>query len=323
MGERIVVTGGAGFVGSLLVNELTLQNYDVVCIDNLKYGYNPILSQLSNYPNFKFYLMDLCQKYNSQQWKEMEENIECADYLIHLAALVGYPACERYPEYATRLNVEVSSYLASLCNKHNTKLLYASTGSNYGKLVDICTEESPVNPLTHYARTKHEAEVYIINNCSSLAFRFATAFGLSPRLRLDLYINDMVYRALSDGAVVAYEPNNRRSFIYVTDIINVFIHAIENMQGFEGVFNAGDERLNLTKKQILEKIKEYIPHFYIAYGDFQEDKDKRDYEVSYEKIRNTGYKCKIGLDEGIKKLINYLKLIELKQVGFALFNNLG
>lgn len=319
--EKVVVTGGAGFVGSLVLDELVHEGYDVVCIDNLRYGYNPMLAYLSNYSNFNFRLMDLCQRFNSAEWKKLEEDIASSNYLIHLACLVGYPACEKEPDYATRLNVEVSCHLADLCKKHGAKLLYASSGSNYGKIEGICTEETKLNPLTHYARTKCEAEKYISQHCRSLSFRFATAFGLSPRLRLDLYINDMVYRALSDGSVVAYEPHHRRTFIYVTDMSSLFIHAIKKMERYEGVFNAGDEKLNLTKKDILEVIKKFVPHFYIAYGEFQKDEDKRDYEVSYQKLEATGFKCKVGIEQGIKKLVDYFSISELKQVGLTMLHN--
>lgn len=320
--KKIMVTGGAGFVGSCLTNELVIQNYEVVCVDNLRYGYNPIISQLANYPNFKFDCIDLCQDFNIPAWKRIESYVEEADCVIHLASLVGYPACEKDPDYATRLNVSVAKHLADLCKKYDTKLLYASTGSVYGKLDGICDEKAVLNPLTHYARTKYQAEQYIVNHCKGLAFRFATAFGLSPRLRLDLYINDMVYRALFDGSVVAYEPGNRRTFIYVTDMARLFLHALTEMESLEGVYNAGDEKHNLTKMQILEKIKTHLPHFYIAYGEYQEDKDKRDYNVSYKKLMDTGFHCKIGIDEGIQTLIDYLKLMDFKQVGFTILNNI-
>ena len=320
--KQIVVTGGAGFVGSNLVSELILLGYYVVCVDNLTYGYNSMISQWANYPNFQIETSNLCDNFNSQGWKRIEEHIANASHVVHLACLVGYPACEREKDYATRLNYEVSINLADLCKKHNTKMLYASTGSVYGEIDGICNEESTVNPLTHYAITKLNAEKYMLEHCDALCFRFATAFGLSARLRLDLYINDMVYRALIDGSVVAYEPRHRRTFIYVTDMARLFMHAIDNMNDDHGIYNAGDDNLNLTKMDILEKIREHIPNFFIAYGDYQADKDKRDYSVSYVKLTKTNFECKIHIDQGIKILIEYIKLIDLKQVGFTVYNNI-
>jgi len=319
--ESIVITGGVGFVGSILTERLIVMGYNVICIDNLKFGFNPVLAQFANYDNFHFYYHDFTESFNSKSWKKVEKYIEKSDFVIHLAALVGYPICEKFPELATRLNIDVSKNLTDLCEKYNVKLLYASSGSNYGKIEGVCTEDSAVNPLTHYALTKHEAELYILDNCSSIAYRFATAFGLSPRLRLDLYINDMVYRALSDGSVVAYEPHHRRTFIHVSDMARVYIHGIQNMKNIEGRFNAGDEKLNYTKLQILEKIQEFIPDFFVAYGEYQSDKDQRDYEVSYKKIRSTGFKCETGLDEGIKRLIDFLNLLDLKQISVMGLNN--
>ena len=319
--KNIIVTGASGYVGSILINDLVMNKYNVSCYDDMRYGFNPVIAQLYNYSNFQFDLFDLTRFDDETKWKKIESKIEEADILIHLAALVGYPICEKNPELTKIVNVDLSKKLTDLCKKHNVKMIYSSTGSNYGKLDEICTEKSPVNPLTLYAKTKLEAESYILDHCNSIAFRFATAFGLSPRLRLDLFINDMVYRAISDGSVIIYQPNHKRSFINVTDISRLILHGIEKLSDDHGVYNAGDETMNYTKEEVLLAIKDFIPKFYIAKAEYDSDRDQRDYIVSYEKLKSTGFKCNVNLKDGIQQLINFLRLLDLKQIAIIGFNN--
>ena len=319
--KKVIITGGSGYVGSILINDLVMQGYNVICYDNMRYGFNPIIAQLYNYNNFKYEHFDLIRFDKKAEWKQIENHIENANILIHLAALVGYPICEKNPDLARLINVELSKILADICKRHNTKMIYSSTGSNYGKLDQLCTEESPVNPLSFYAKTKFEAESYILDHCSSIAFRFATAFGLSPRLRLDLFINDMVYRAISDGSVVIYEPHHKRSFINVLDMSRVIMHGIDIIEDVQGIFNAGDDEMNYTKEEVLLIIKEHIPSFYIAKGEYDSDKDQRNYTISHKKLNDTGFKCMVNLKDGIKQLINFLELLDLKQIAVMGFNN--
>jgi nucleoside-diphosphate-sugar epimerase len=192
-------------------------------------------------------------------------------------------------------------------------LLYGSTGSNYGEVDGICTENTPLNPLTAYGVTKTEAEKLVMNRENSTAFRFATAFGVSPRLRLDLLVNDLTYRSHTEGYAVIYESHFMRTFIHVKDIARVFCFAIENMDVMSGeVYNIGHDSMNYSKKNVCEIIKKLLPKTYFNYADVDGDPDKRNYVVSYEKINSLGFNTTISLEEGVKELIKSFPMIRIK-----------
>ena len=194
----------------------------------------------------------------------------------------------------------------------NQYLLYGSTGSNYGEVEGICTEETPLNPLSIYGKTKTEAEMIVMDRNNSTAFRFATAFGVSPRLRLDLLINDLTYKSLKEGYAVIYESHFMRTFIHVKDIANAFLFAIENKDKMKNnVYNVGSDNMNFSKKEVCEIIKNKVPETYFNYADIGEDADKRNYQVSYEKIKKIGFKTQYTINEGIDELINAIPLIKL------------
>ena len=192
----------------------------------------------------------------------------------------------------------------------NKLILFGSTGSNYGALENkICTEETPLNPISVYGKTKTAAEQHLMENCKTIAYRFATAFGVSPRMRLDLLINDFVHKAVTEKYLVVYESHFMRTFIHVQDIAQSFLFALSNTEKMSGqVYNVGSEKLNFNKAEICEKIKKHV-EYYLHLADVGEDADKRNYVVSYEKINKLGYKTSIDIDGGIIELAKAMELL--------------
>jgi nucleoside-diphosphate-sugar epimerase len=191
-------------------------------------------------------------------------------------------------------------------------LLFGSTGSNYGEVIGICTEDTPLNPLSIYGRTKTEAEQRVMQRPNSTAFRFATAFGVSPRLRLDLLVNDLTYKAIKEGYAVIYEPSFLRTFIHVRDIANVFVFAINNQHNMvDNVYNVGSDEMNYSKKEVCEIIRTHVPKVYFDYSGDGEDEDKRNYQVCYDKINQLGFRASITIDQGIEELIKTVEIISI------------
>lgn len=302
--KKIFITGGAGYVGSSLIPMLLELNYTVTVYDSLLFNNGDILIKYISHPDFNFVYGDV------RDGEKLAEAMEGHDVVIHLAALVGYPLCKKAGDY--------ESYMVNVDGTRNVingltddqYLLYGSTGSNYGAVKEICTEETPLNPLSTYGVTKTEAEGMVMARDNSTAFRFATAFGASPRMRLDLLINDMTFKCLIDGYTVVYESHFMRTFIHVKDMCRSFIYAIENQDDFKNnVFNVGSDKMNSSKRDACELIRKYVPKTYISYADIGEDADRRNYVVSYEKIHNLGYTTTITLDEGINELIKTIPLL--------------
>lgn len=301
---KILVTGGAGYVGSTLVPMLLEKGYAVRVIDNLMYGGESLLPCF-RYDNFEVEVGDITDR------KIVRSSLKGIDVIIHLAAIVGFPACKKEPELAERVNV----YGTKLLNEERSKgqlLIYASTGSNYGDIeVEICTEEIPLKPLTKYGETKTEAEQYLLENENVIVHRFATGFGLSPRLRLDLLVNDFVHQALKNKSLIVYERHFTRSFIDLRDMGRSIIFAIENIDRMKGnVYNVGDECMNYSKEQVALEIKKKVD-FYLHFAEVGEDPDKRNYYVSYEKINKLGFRTSISLQQGIDDLIRGLRVIRI------------
>jgi nucleoside-diphosphate-sugar epimerase len=294
--KKILVTGGAGYVGSVLVDHLLKKGYKVKVLDNLMLGQTCHISSFSN-KNYDFIKGDIRNK------KTVKEALKGTDAIIHLAAIVGAPACREVPQLARETNVKGSKIINQLRSK-DQPLIFASTGSVYGVLKDICTEESPVNPVSLYGKLKKKAEDEIMSKPNSVALRFATAFGVSPRIRYDsLMINNFVHEAIHRKQLIIYEGFVRRTFIHVQDMARSFIFILENLKKTRNeIYNVGSEKMNYTKKDIALKIKEKVP-FFLHFAEVGEDEDKRDYEVSYAKIRKAGFQTKIGIDEGIDELI--------------------
>ena len=253
---NILITGGAGYIGSILVPKLLYKNHKVTVIDNLMFGIDGLLVNFAN-KNFKFINEDV---YNSEFIKK---NISNFDFVIHLAAIVGYPACKKYPELAVKINKVSTEQICNLLVKKSIPILYSSTGSNYGAVEgEICTEETPLNPVSIYGETKTAAELIASQTSNFLNYRFATAFGVSPRMRLDLLINDFVYQAIKNKNLTIYEKNFKRTFIHVIDIAENIIFGIEKFTDIKNnTFNIGSNEMNYSKAEIANIIKKKIPYY--------------------------------------------------------------
>lgn len=303
--KKIFITGGAGYIGTSLIPLLLSQGHEVTVYDSLMFNSGDKLIPFFASKSFSFIRGDVRDK------DKLRDAIKGYDIIIHLAALVGFPICREKGEVESYDVNVVGTQNVLDCLQDNQYLLFGSTGSNYGEVVGICTEETPLNPLSIYGRTKTEAEKLVMARKNSTAFRFATAFGASPRLRLDLLINDLTYKAVKEGYSVIYESHFLRTFIHVRDIARVFSFAINNQDKMaDNVFNVGSDNMNFSKKEICELIQKQVPKAYFNYADVGEDADKRNYQVSYEKINAVGFNTTIEVSEGIEELIKVLHVIQ-------------
>lgn len=302
----ILVTGGAGYIGSVLVPYLLSEGGKVTVLDNLLFKQNSLLDVCHN-PNFSIIKGDVRDK------QTITSAIKNVDIIIPLAAIVGAPLCNRDPILAVTTNVDAIKTLVEVTSKEQI-IIYPTTNSGYGIGQDgvYCTEETPLKPISLYGQTKVEAEKIILDRGNCITFRLATAFGLSPRMRIDLLVNDFTYRAVKDRFVVVFEGHFKRNFIHIRDIAYAFIHSIKNFETMKNEpYNVGLSDANLSKLELCEKIKKYVPDFYFVEAQIGEDPDKRNYIVSNEKIEKTGFKPIHSLDDGIKELIK----------GYTILNN--
>ncbi len=289
---RVLVTGGAGYLGTVLTTRLLEAGHDVTVFDNLRHGGAALLPFFER-PSFRFVRGDVRDR------EAVAEAVRWADAVVHLAAIVGYPACLKFPELARETNVGGTESVVQALSPSQI-LIYASSGSSYGKLDTTCTEESPLEPISLYAMTKSEGEAIALSHPRATALRFATAFGVAPRLRMDLLVNDFVYRAVVDKQLIVYERNFRRTFIHVRDMARSVLLALDRIGQMSGQpYNVGHESLNLTKEQIA-----------LAFSDEGHDLDARDYEVSYEKIRALGFEPTVTLEQGIRELIRVVQVVD-------------
>ena len=299
---KILITGGAGYLGSVITRNL-LKNHEVIVYDNLMYNQSSLVD-LSNNPNFTFHYGDV------RQWSKLKYIVEQVDVVIPLAALVGFPLCEKDKDLATSINTtQIQNIVDVLSN--DQMILYPNTNSGYGTRGEgIVDETNELTPISHYGRTKCEAEDYIINESNGISFRLATVFGVSSRMRTDLLVNDFVYKLLTDRYITLFEHKFVRNFIHIQDVSRAFEYMIDNYYTFNNeIFNLGLSDENITKKQLVEKIQTHIPNTSVNYSDYYVDPDKRDYIVSNEKIEETGWKPIFTLNDGIKELIQSYKMI--------------
>jgi len=305
---NILVTGGAGYIGSILVPTLLKEGHEVTIVDNFLYSQSSLLD-CCNDPNLTVMRGD------ARDQNLMEKEIRGKDVIIPLAALVGAPLCDKFPDEAKSTNLNAVKLILEL-RQTEQKVILPNTNSGYGVGQEgiHCTEESPLNPISLYGRLKVDAEKAVLASGNSVTFRLATVFGVSPRMRLDLLVNDFVYRAVSDGFVVLFEADFKRNYIHVRDVAAAFLHAIKNFDTMKGhAYNVGLSNANLSKRELCEEIKKQIPSFYFTEAKIGEDKDKRNYIVSNEKIEKTGFKPAVSLQDGITELIKGYKIVKRNQ----------
>ena len=303
-GKRILVTGGAGYVGTTLVSVLLENGYKIRVLDILRLGGQGLFQYFGN-KDFEFVKGDV------RNIKVVKEALKDVDAIIHLAGIVGFPACRKEPELARDINVEGTRILAEAAG--NIPIIFASTGSTYGKMIeDLCTETSKLTPLSDYAKHKVEAEEIIKKNGEFVIFRFATAFGVSPRMRLDLLPNDFTYRAVREKTLIVYEKHFMRTFIHVRDMAKAFVFALKNYDKIRGeAYNVGSNELNYSKEAICNLIRKKVD-YYLHFADVGHDLDQRDYLVSYDKLHGLGFHLEVSMEEGINELINVAQVIEVQ-----------
>jgi nucleoside-diphosphate-sugar epimerase len=302
---NVLITGGAGYLGSVLIERL-FNNGGVTKLtvyDNLMYNQTSLI-HYSWRKNFEFVYGDV------RDQEKLSKYVDEADVIIPLAAIVGFPACDRDKDLATAVNYTQVKFICDRIKNTNKKIIYPNTNSGYGIGENgECTEESPLNPISHYGVTKVNAEREVLNY-GGISIRLATVFGSSPRMRMDLLVNEFVYKALTDKYITIFEKNFIRNYIHIRDVANTFVYMIENYEKLKGdVFNVGLSNANLSKQQLVEKIKEYVPDFAITYSDYYEDPDKRDYIVSNAKLESLGWTPQYSLDDGIVELIKTYKIL--------------
>jgi nucleoside-diphosphate-sugar epimerase len=310
LGKNMLITGGAGYIGSVFVPELLKAKYKVTVLDNFMYRQNSLL-ECCMYDNFEVVRGDVRDE------NLLKPLVSRADYIIPLAALVGAPLCNRNKTEAVTINRDAVALLVKLTSKEQ-RMIIPTTNSGYGigQKGILCTEEMPLNPITLYAKVKMEAEKIVLDRGNSISFRLATVFGVSPRMRIDLLVNDFTCRAVKDRFVVVFEGHFKRNYIHIRDVAQAFIHAIENFDTMKNeVYNVGLSEANLSKLELCAKIKEQIPDFVYLEAPVGKDPDRRDYIVSNEKIEKAGFKPAWSLERGIKELIKAYRIISNSKYG--------
>lgn len=305
---KILVTGAAGYIGSILVPHLLSKGHDVVAVDNFLYGQTSLL--------------DVCfddrltlVRGDARDRGLMSDLVKKADAIIPLACLTGAPLCDKDPINARTTNLDAVRMLLELRSK-SQPIVFPTTNSGYGigEKGVFCTEKTPLRPVSLYGRLKVEAEQALLDDGGCITLRLATAFGVSPRMRLDLLVNDFTYRATQDGFLVLFEAHFKRNYAHVRDIARAFTHALDNFERMKGEpYNVGLSDCNLSKRELCEEIKQQVPRFYFIEAAVGEDPDKRDYIVSNEKIEKTGFRCEVSLRRGIAELIKGYRSIKRNQ----------
>lgn len=303
---KILITGGAGYIGCILVPMLLKESYRVRILDNLMYNQS-VLLEYFRLPEFEFINGDV------RKPSDVRNAMKDMDVVIHLAALVGYPICDHHPETAKQVNYEGTSNVND--ERGDVPLIYPSSGSVYGDLPDLCTEDSGTKPISLYSKTKLWAENTIVNTRRKgdyIIFRPATAFGISPRMRLDLLVNDFAYTVYTKKNLTVYQPDARRTFIHIHDFARALVYGVKNFKRMKNeIYNLGANDLNLSKRDVVNAIHRHC-NFYSHYANIGKDPDKRDYKVSYDKLEKTGFESTMNLDDGIEELLKGFNMISIR-----------
>lgn len=310
--KKILVTGGAGYIGSILVPDLLNKGHSVTVIDNFMYKQTSLASVISN-PNLNLVYGDV------RDYETVKKNVKTADVVIPLAAIVGAPACAKDPVLASSINRDATLWLFDQLSPLQ-QIIMPTTNSAYGSgdKNNFCDEQSPLNPLSLYAKDKVDVEKELMQNSNAVSFRLATVFGVSPRMRLDLLVNNFVYRAVTDKFIVLFEGHFKRNYVHVRDVSNAFCQAIDEPEKVVGeIFNFGLSQANISKIELCEAIQKHLNEFTFLEAPLGKDPDQRNYIVSNNKIESRGIKAQINLSDGILELIKGLKMFD-----HNLFSNL-
>ncbi len=305
---KILVTGGAGYIGSVLVPTLLGKGYEVTVVDNFMYNQQTLLDCCNN-KKLTVIRGDVRDK------SLISKCMENVDAIFPLACLTGAPLCSKDPIGAQTINFDAVKIILDM-RRPDQKIIFPTTNSGYGvgQKGIFCTEETPLNPITLYGRLKVDIEKLVLESANSITLRLATVMGVSPRMRLDLLVNDFTYRAVNDRFLVLFEPHFKRNYIHVRDVAKAFIHCLDNFETMKNEpYNVGLSEANLSKWELCEEIKKQLPDFYFVEAKIGEDPDKRDYIVSNEKLEKTGFIPNYSLQQSIAELIKGYQIIKRNQ----------
>ena len=307
---EVLITGGAGYLGSIMSERMLEAGYNVTVVDSLRFQQNSLFHLCAN-PNFEFVSGDVRDE------GLMSRLVKKADVIIPLAAMVGAPACAQDPWLARSVNVEAVKLINQLRSPEQL-VVSPTTNSGYGTQSGdvMCTEETPLEPISLYGQTKSEAEGAVLDSPNALTLRLATVFGVSPRMRLDLLVNHFVHEAGTSGYIVIFEKDFKRNYVHIRDVADCFVHCIENSESMIGrPYNVGLDQANLSKEELALKIQEHVPSFYLHFSEIGSDPDKRNYIVSNQRLREAGFEAKRTLDEGIPELLKGYRMMGRAQFG--------
>jgi len=301
---EVLITGGAGYLGSIMSERMLEAGYKVTVVDSLRFQQNSLFHLCAN-PNFEFVSGDVRDE------GLMSRLVKKADVIIPLAAMVGAPACAQDPWLARSVNVDAVKLINQLRSPEQL-VVYPTTNSGYGTQSGdvMCTEETPLEPISLYGQTKSEAEGAVLDSPNALTLRLATVFGVSPRMRLDLLVNHFVHEAVTSGYIVIFEKDFKRNYVHIRDVADCFVHCIENSESMVGrPYNVGLDEANLSKEELALKIQEHVPSFYLHFSEIGSDPDKRNYIVSNQRLREAGFEAKRTLDQGIPELLKGYRMM--------------